>query len=405
MVDASAGKYAIVGLGVVAGPQPGRSPRTVQAESCWMAIEDAGLTRDDIDGAVDGRTGGAHSDAPTWVDPFPRIMGLPINFYYGSGRGGAIGSVCIATALSFLDRGIAKYVLISAVHAGASRKQAKRDLALGTAKEGLQTEAKEKEGAWGPPTGDIAAATHHAWLASRHMYKYGTTSQQLGMIAVQTRAWAQMNPEARMFGRPMTLEDHQNSPLVATPYHLLDISLVSDGAISFILTTRERARDTRKPPVWLLGQGFGEALEDSWWQKENFERLPVKNAKQQAFGQAGISRIEEADVVEFYDCFTGEVLFQIEDYGFTPKGEGGRWASEGHMGPGGDHPINTGGGLLSAYHNGDMTGLAEGIRQLRGECGERQVPDARLAVCSGHGGELVGPGLCSIHTTTVLGRD
>lgn len=403
MANESTSKYAIVGLGVVAGPQFGRSPRAAQAEACWQAIEDAGLSPEAIDGAIDGRSGGGGGDAMTWADPYPRIMGLPINFYYSVGRGGAIGGLAIATALSFLDRGIANYIMISSAHAGASRKQARRDQAKSSQQGG--DELVGREGYWGRATGDLAAATHHAWLASRHMHEFGTTSEQLGMIAVQTRAWANLNPEARMYGRPMTLQDHQNSPWVARPYHLLDICLVSDGAISFIITTRERARNLKKPPVWILGQGFGEAISDLWWEKQNYTRLPVKKAKEQAFKQAGISNIEEVDVVQFYDCFTGEVLFQIEDYGYAPKGEGGRWAAEGRMGPGGDHPINTSGGLLSAYHNSDMTGLAEAIRQLRGECGDRQVKGARLAISTGHGGELLAPGLCSIHTTTILGRD
>ena len=399
-------KYAIVGMSVAPGPHPGRSPRAVQAESCWKAIEDAGLTRDDIDGAIDGRTGGGSGDAATWIDPFPRIMGLPINFYYSVGRGGAVGGLAIATALSFLDRGISNYVLISTMTMGLSRKYAKREAdAQGVARPIGAAEMGGREGYWGHPHGDVAAASHHSWIAARHMAQFGTTHEQLGSIAVQTRAWAQKNPEAKMYNRPMTLEDYMNSPWVARPYHLLDICLVSDVANSFIVTTAERARDCAKPPVWILGQGFGEAIEDSWWEKENYIRLPVKKAKEAAFKQAGIDRIEDVDSVNFYDCFTGEVLFQIEDYGYAPKGEGGAWAAEGHMGPGGDHPINTSGGLLSAYHNSDNTGLGEAVRQLRGEAGDRQIPNCRTALSSGHGGEMLSPALCSIHTTTILGRD
>jgi acetyl-CoA acetyltransferase len=399
-------KYAIVGLGVVAGPQPGRTPRSVQAESCWQAIEDAGLKREDIDGAVDGRTGGGSGDAASWADPFPRFMGLPINFYYSVGRGGAVAGLAIATALSFLDRGISNYVLVSTVSLGLSRKYARREAnQVGIRNPVGAVESGGREGYWGTPYGDVAACCHHSWIAARHMALFGTTHEQLGSIAVQSRAWANKNPEAKMYGRPMTLDDYMNSPWVARPYHLLDICLVSDTATSFIVTTADRARDCRKPPVWIMGQGFGEAIEDSWWEKENYIRLPVRRAKEAAFAQAGISRIEEIDSVQFYDCFTGEVLFQIEDYGFAPKGQGGAWAAEGHMGPGGDHPINTSGGLLSAYHNSDNTGLSEAVRQVRGEAGERQIPNCRTALSTGHGGEMLSPALCSIHTTTILGKD
>jgi acetyl-CoA acetyltransferase len=378
----------------------------VQSESCWAAIDDAGLTRDDIDGAVDGRTGGGSGDAATWVDPFPRIMGLPINFYYSVGRGGAVAGLGIATALSFLDRGISNYVIVSTVSLGLSRKYTRRTAnAQGIERPIGAADMGGREGYWGSPHGDVAAAAHHSWIAARHMALFGSTDEQRGAIAVQTRAWANKNPEAKMYGRPMTLDDYMNSPFVARPYRLLDICLVSDTATTFIVTTAERARDCAKPPVWILGQGFGEAIEDSWWEKENYIRLPVRKAKEAAFRQAGIDRIEEIDSVQFYDCFTGEVMFQIEDYGYAPKGQGGAWAAEGHMGPGGDHPINTSGGLLSAYHNSDNTGLAEAVRQIRGEAGERQIPNCQTALSTGHGGEMLSPALCSIHTTTILGKD
>ena len=207
-----------------------------------------------------------------------------------------------------------------------------------------------------------------------------------------------------MYGRPITIEDHQNSPLVAEPYHLLDISLVSDGAVAFILTSADRAKDRPKKPVYVLGQGFGEVSSTLWWEKKNFTHMAVAPAKEQAFGQAGIT-LDDVDCAQFYDCFTAEVLFQTEDYGFCKKGEGGAFMEAGNMAPGGTIPINTSGGLLSCYHLGDLTGLAESVRQLRGECGARQVADCNIVITTGHGGELVSPGMCSIHTCTVLGRN
>lgn len=369
----------------------------VAAEAARRAIEDAGLTTDDIDGAVDLRRTGGGGDRANYSDPFPRVMGLPVNFYFTTGRGGALAGLGIANAMSFLERGIAKYVLlVGAVDDWSKAQKSKQKGYRGMVN-------IEKEGYWGKPLGDNSAASHHSWMASRHMAVYGTTSEQLGAIAVQERAWACKNPEAKMYGRPMTVEDHQNSPLVVEPYHLLDISLVSDGAVAFILTTAERAKDTPKVPVSVLGQGFGEVIADLWWDKKNFTHMAVAPAKKQAFGEAGIT-LDDLDCVQFYDCFTSEVLFQIEDYGFCEKGEGGQWVAAGNMGPGGTVPINTSGGLLSCYHLGDLTGMAEAIRQLRGEAGERQVPDCEIALTTGHGGELVSPGMCSIHTSTVLGR-
>jgi acetyl-CoA acetyltransferase len=207
-----------------------------------------------------------------------------------------------------------------------------------------------------------------------------------------------------MYNRPLTIEDHQNSPIHVWPYHVADMCVTTDGAVAFIVTTAERARDLKKAPVYVLGVGFGDAAGGQWWDgPSHYERLPVKSAKEAAFGQAGIT-LKDLSMAQFYDCFTGEVLFQLEDYGFCAKGEGGAYAQEGHLGPGGDMPCNTSGGLLSAYHLADLTGISESVFQLRGEAGERQVADARISMVTGHGGELMSPGMCSIHTTLLLGR-
>jgi acetyl-CoA acetyltransferase len=170
-----------------------------------------------------------------------------------------------------------------------------------------------------------------------------------------------------------------------------------------VVTTAERARDLRKPPVSVLGFGTGEAGGDLWWEKANYTQLAVQPAKETAFGQAGIST-KDVDVAQLYDCFTGEVLFQLEGYGWCDRGEGGPFVAEGHIGPDGDTPVNTSGGLLSAYHFGDLTGIHEAVAQLRGEAGERQIRNCEVAISTGHGGELLSPGMCSIHTTLVLGR-
>src|SRR5205085_9118940 len=241
---------------------------------------------------------------------------------------------------------------------------------------------------------------HHSWMAARHMAVYGTTSRQLGAISVAQRAWACKNPEARMYGRPITVEDHQKSPMVVEPYHLLDISLVSDGGIAFILTTAERAKDRPKPPVYVLGQGFGEVSAELWWEKKNFTHMAVHPAKAQSFGQAALT-LDDVDCAQFYDCFTAEVLFQLEDYGFCQKGEGGPFVEAGSIAPGGRVPVNTGGGLLSCYHLGDLTGMGASIRQLRDGAGERQINDCTVGLTTGHGGARLSPGWCSIYMYTL----
>ncbi len=391
-------KYAIVGLGLVTGPfDAGITARAAEAEASRLAIEDAGLRREDVDGAVQLRRTGGGGERASFADAFPRILGLPFKFYYTVGRGGALAGLGIATAVTFLDLGIARHVVLAGAVDDWSRSQR-------TKRQGYRGMVHaEKEGYWGKPFGDLRAACHHSWMAARHMYEFGTTSRQLGMISVQQRQWAGMNPKAKMYDRPITIEDHQNSPLVVEPYHLLDICLVSDGAVGFVLTTAERAKDLARTPVYVLGFGSGEVADELWWEKKHYTHMAVKTAKAQAFGQAGLT-LADVDVAQLYDCFTGEVLFQLEDYGWCAKGEGGSFVEEGRIGPGGDTPVNTGGGLLSAYHYGDLTGLSEAVMQLRSEAGERQVKDARVCLTTGHGGELLSPGMCSIHTSLLLGR-
>jgi acetyl-CoA acetyltransferase len=207
-----------------------------------------------------------------------------------------------------------------------------------------------------------------------------------------------------MYGKSMTMEEYRASPVMVWPYRLPDLSVTSDGAVACVVTTRDRARDLRKTPVSVLGIGCADAVGELWWAKQQYDRLPVARAKEMAFQQAGLE-LSDVDVLQLYDCFTGEVLFQLEDYGFCGKGEGGAFAHEGHLGPGGDLPCNTGGGLLSAYHLADLTGLAEAVHQLRCEAGARQVPNARVAMVTGNGGDLVSPGLSPLHSTLLLGTD
>jgi acetyl-CoA acetyltransferase len=421
------GKYAIAGLGMVMGvpekelakrkaelpnhpmlehaissPLVGLSARELEAEAARRAIEDAGLENKDIDGAVHVH-GGPRSGRGLveQMDAFPRMLGLPVNFYYVTGRGGGWGTIGIITATSFLEWGLAKYVVIAGSKDDWTRSHRKdlRDQGYRG-----QVQPATIAGMWGPVFGRIAAAHEHTMLASRHRYKYGTKDEQFGAAAVQVRAWACKNPLARMYGRPATLKDYEQSPIYIWPYHFMDMAVTSDGAVAMVLTSMERARDCKKPPVAVLGIGYGDAQGGQWWEgAEHYTKLPVAKAKEAAFGQAGIT-IKDVDMAQLYDCFTAELIFQLEDYGWCAKGEGGAYAEAGHIGPGGDTPVNTSGGLLSAYHMADLTGISESVFQLRGEAGERQIPNARIGFATGHGGEVFSPGLCSVHTTLVLGR-
>lgn len=395
MARGFAGKYAIVGMGVLAGRFPGQSALALQTEAARRAIEDAGLRRQDVDGAINTRIEAGAGESRSWTDAFPRVLGLPTKFYFTVQRGGAMTHLAIIAAAQLLELGLARYVLVAYGATDWSDSRSRRD---------RRERGVERAGLWGAPYGDLTAVSHHSFFASRHMHEYGTTSEHLGMVAVSTRQWACKNPAAQMYGRPITLQDYLNSPIMVEPYRLLDMCLVNDGGAAFILTTAERARDLPRPPVYVLGVGFGEAMRELWWEKKNYTTLAVSTAREAAFGQAGIT-LDDVDVAELYDCFTGEVLMQVEDYGWCAKGEGGPFIAAGNIAPAGTIPVNTGGGLLSCYYLADWTPFTEAVIQLRGEGGERQVAGAKIALVSGHGGEILRPGMCSIHATLVLGTE
>jgi acetyl-CoA acetyltransferase len=393
--------YAIVGYGAAGvGHAPGRSVLELEVEAARLAITDAGVRRSKIGAAIQANSDPGGSVRTRHDDSFARVLGLPANVYIENvGRGGEFAAMALLIAMKLLDLGIAEYVVVSGAKDDWSRSRGKK----ATGGRGTGSLYVDKEGVWGTTSGAATAASFHSFLASRHMALYGTTSEDLGAIAVATRSWANLNPEATMYRRTMTIDDHQSSPIIVYPYHLLDFCLQSDGGIAFVVTTSDRAADSPNP-VYVTGVGFGEQLSDLWWTGENYSTLAVAKARDAAFRQAGI-QLTDLSFAQLYDCFTTEVLVQIEDYGWCRKGEGGAFVRERGIGPGGDLPVNTGGGLLSAYHLGNLTGLVEALRQIRGEAAGRQVPGATVGMVTGHGGEIVSGGMCAIHTTVILAKE
>ncbi len=394
MTHAFSGKYAIAGMAFLAGRFPGKSARSLEVEAVRLAIEDAGLRREDIDAAINTRIESGSGESRGWTDSYARILGLPVKTYFTVQRGGIMTHLAILAATQLLELGIATHVVVgygatdwSDTRAPGERRQ----------------RHTERAGLWGRPHGDLAAASHHTFFASRHMHEFGTTSDQLGMVAVSHRRWACLNPQAQMHDRPMTLDDYRASPFFVEPYRKLDLCLVSDSGAAFVITTTERARALRRPPVAVLGVGFGEAMQSLWWEKRNYTTLAVASAKESAFGQAGLT-LADVDVAELYDCFTTEVILQLEDYGWCAKGEGGPFAASGAIAPGGRIPVNTGGGMLSGYYMADWTAFVEAVTQLRGDGGARQVAGAEVGLVTGHGGEILRPGMCSTHGALLLGK-
>ncbi len=247
------------------------------------------------------------------------------------------------------------------------------------------------------PYGNVLIGAY-AMAAQRHMHEYGTTSEQLAEIAVAVRGHAKLNPKA-MYRDPITVEDVLASRMIADPLHKLDCCVISDGGGAVIMTTAERARDLKKPPVYILGAG-GSQTHWNIAQMPDFTRTSAELAGKEAFGRAGVTPAD-IDTIQFYDSFTITVLLLLEDLGFCAKGEGGAFVEGGTLQLGGKLPLNTDGGGLSSCHPG-MRGiflLIEAARQLRGEAGEAQVPDAKLALACGSGGWL------SCMGAVILGSD
>lgn len=234
------------------------------------------------------------------------------------------------------------------------------------------------------PIGAIAPAQLYAAMARRHMELYGTTSRQLGEIAVSTRHNAVLNGNA-MMTKPITIEDHQNSRMISDPLRLLDCSLESDGGAAIVVSAAERGKDMRQKPILVMGVAEGHPdSPSSITQRPDMTRLGIAKAAPKAFAMAGVSP-REIQVAEIYDCFTYVVLCQLEDIGFCKKGEGGSFVESGAIRLGGNLPINTHGGLLSQAHMVGMNHVVELVKQLRGSAGKAQVNGAELGLVSGYG--------------------
>jgi acetyl-CoA acetyltransferase len=248
------------------------------------------------------------------------------------------------------------------------------------------------------PFGVGGAPSAYCMAAMRHMHEYGTTSEHLAEVAVATRKWAQLNPKA-MMQDDLSIEDVLSSRWIAYPFHIYDCCLVTDAGGAVVLVSAERARDFKKKPVWVLGSGEA-TTHQSLLGMDDVTRTPARYSGKRAFEMAGVSRAD-IDVVEVYDSFTYTALVTLEELGFCEKGEGGPFVTGQRTAPGGDFPMNTNGGGLSYTHPGmyGMFILIEAVRQLRDECGARQVPGAKLACVNGTGGMLSATG------TLILGAD
>lgn len=364
-------KGAITGVGETAySRESGRSVLALQLEASLRAIRDAGLEPADIDGVIPYASGVVAED-------FVTNLGLPdLRFSATTPLGGASCVAAVQCAIAAIAAGICRHVLVPVGRNGASQGR------IGARVQ--QMPQFRVVGEFEMPLGAIAPAQLYAPMARRHMELYGTTSRQFGEIAISTRANAILNGNAIMT-KPISIEDHQASRMISDPFRLLDCSLESDGACAIVVSAADPARDRRKPPIVVMGIAEGHPDSPSAiTQRPDMTRLGVAKAAPRAFAMAGVAP-GDIDVAEIYDCFTYIVLCQLEDLGFCGKGEGGPFVESGAIRLGGKLPVNTHGGLLSQAHMVGMNHIAELVRQLRGEAGRAQVPEAEIGLVTGYG--------------------
>jgi acetyl-CoA acetyltransferase len=364
------GSVAIVGvaesdLGQVADEM---SPMDLCAQSISRALADCGLTMKDVDGLFCAMTQQRMS-----IISLIEYLGIQPKFIGSSMTGGSSFEFHVAQAAAAIDAGLCSVAVIAY---GSTQRSVGR-------KQASQREVNPYETPFKP----FLPASAYALAASRHMHQYGTTREQLAEVAVAARKWAQLNPVA-WEKKPLTVADVLKSRMISHPFTVRDCCLVTDGGGAIVMTSAARAKSLKKPPAYVLGCGHGVTHMNI----SSMPDLTVTGAKQSgeaAYKMAKLSA-KDCDMVQLYDAFTVNTILFLEDLGFCRKGEGGAFVSNGNIAPGGGLPVNTNGGGLSYCHPG-MYGLfvlIEGVRQLRGECGERQVKKHDVAMVHGNGGVL-----------------
>ncbi|WP_257557142.1 thiolase [Sphingobium sp. CFD-2] len=372
------GRAAIVGASTYGiGQCPGLSAVDMAAKAALLALADAGIALSEVDALYTSA-------------PYEALGGMELAEYLGltpkvtdcNRTGGSAFEVYVQQAALALEAGLIDCALI----AYGSNPASNPPPGVGMT----------RQSPWEAPYKPLAPLSSYALAASRHMHLYGTTREQLAEVAVAARQWAQLNPEAAVRDR-LSIEDVLEARMVSDPLTVRDCCLFNDGAAAVVMVRADRAKDCARAPVHVLGAAHAVTHREI----SSMPDLTVTGAAisgPQAFAQAGV-KPADMDVAMLYDAFTITPILFLEDLGFCPKGEGGRFVSGGHVAPGGGLALNTNGGGLSCVHPG-MYGLfllVEATRQLRGECGERQVKNARLAVAHGNGGVL------SSEATVVLG--
>lgn len=374
------GRAAIAGAATYGiGESPGLKPMDLAARAANLALRDAGLTPKDVDAlfvvTVDDALSGLSA---------AEYLGIRPRFTENNRTGGSAFHSHLIVASLMLDAGYCDTALIMY---GSNQR---------TSTGGLVS--MRLPSPYEKPYKPLTPLSSYALAAARHMHQYGTTREQLASVAVAARQWANLNPDAFAKG-DLSIEDCLRARMVSDPLSVRDCCLVTDGAAAIVLTRADRARQLQAKPVYVLG-----AAAATWYsgvdQSDDLTVTAAAESSRRAYAMAGV-RPSDFDVVQLYDAFTINTILFLEDLGFCPKGEGGRFVQDGRIAPGGELPVNTNGGGLSCCHPGmyGLFTLVESCVQLRGQGGERQVQGAELALAHANGGTL------SSQTSVVLGTE
>ena len=380
MAFAGRDKCAVVGVGQTAfSRDSGRSVLSLATEAALKALEDAGLTVDDVDGIV-------RADVDT-VAPYTLAAALGVNnlSYWGdTGPGGVAPCMMMGLAIGAILSGQAKTVI--AFRSLNGRSEAR----LGGTTRGTGVQSVGGLGTYDEyylPYGLLSAGQTFALMTQRHMLEYGTTAEQLGAVAITCREHANKTPHAQMQSKTMTMDDFLSARMISTPLRLYDFCLESDGACAVVITSAERAKDLKKPPVLISGVAGGAPPDRRAGMmfpvvtRQDITDLGGRRAGETLWKRAGIGP-SEIDIAQLYDCFTISVILQLEAYGFCARGEGGPFAASGAIRHDGSLPINTGGGHLSEGYVHGMNHIVQAVRQLRGEA-DMQIVGAETCLVTG----------------------
>ncbi len=355
----------IVGVGdTPQGSVPEKTGDELAIDAARAALDDCGLNKDDIEGLFVQPSYGRQGD----YLKVGLMLGLNPKVGGAVEASGATGCYMIQHAALLLNAGMANYILL--VY-GTNQKTTRNRFGAALLEEHA-------------PYGGFNPSGPFAFAFRRHMYLYGTTEEQLATIAINQRTHARLNPKA-VQKTLLTLDTYMNARYIVRPLRLFDYCYITDGGHAFILTTPERANNLKKPPVSICGMGRQEAFRAYETPDLVMQSFQQEAVAKMVFDMADMS-VRDIQALYVQDAYSPAVIAALENYGFCPRGEAGRWIQDGRIGLGGELPLNVNGGQLSETYMVGWQNTCDAVRQLRGECGLRQIHDVERIMCTYTGG-------------------